>query len=149
VPLADGATVKMSATALELILLLTEAGAPPAAGQTEISGKGMLGDATGGPVDDEENFLSNRISRIRSEEYQSNHFRIRLVELPGMAEHLRDAEYTATQGGSSWRTSGCDVILGNVDPVNSKQASNLREFLKRARLILVASVSPLRRPVNP
>ena len=107
-----------------------------------LSEKGLLGDASGAPVHDDDKFLSNAITWVRTKSLRDDNTRIRVLQLPGMAEHLRAAGYAAVQSDPSWSTSNCDVIVAAVDAVSPAQAADLRSFLQRGGgLILAASVS--------
>lgn len=104
--------------------------------------KGLLGDVSGAPVHDDDRFLANAIAWVRQGGQRDETTRIRVLEIPGMAEHLRAAGYLAAQADSSWNTSGSDVIVAAVDKVSPAQAAALRKFLQRGGgLILAASVS--------
>ncbi|MGA2202627.1 MAG: M60 family metallopeptidase [Terriglobales bacterium] len=109
--------------------------------------KGLLGDVSGAPVHDDDKFLANAIAwvrdgKLRGGTLRDDNTRIRVIQLPGMAEHLRAAGYAAAQSDSSWSTSNCDVIVAAVDTVSAAQATDLRKFLTHGGgLILAASVS--------
>jgi hypothetical protein len=104
--------------------------------------KGLLGDVGGAPVHDDDKFLANAITWVLGGRVRGGHKRIRVIQLPGMAEHLQAAGFVAAQSDSSWNTSNCDVIVAAVDTVSPAQAADLREFLKHGGgLILAGSVS--------
>jgi len=104
--------------------------------------KGLLGDVSGTPVHDDDKFLANAITWVRGGRLHNDNTRIRVIQLPGMAEHLRVAGYAATQSASSWDTSNCNVVVAAVDAVSPEQAAALRKFLERGGgLILAGSVS--------
>lgn len=101
--------------------------------------KGLLGDVSGAPLHDDDQFLANAIAWASRSESKSTH--IEVVQLPGMAEHLRAEGFTAAKQDSSWDLSDCDVVVGAVDHVTPAQAAEMRNFLKRGGgLILAASV---------
>jgi hypothetical protein len=104
--------------------------------------KGLLGDANGGPVHDDDKFLANAITWVGSGRRPDDNVRIRVIHLPGVADRLRAAGYAGAQSDSSWNTSSCDVIVAAADAVSPTQAADLRQFLKSGGgLILAASVS--------
>lgn len=104
--------------------------------------KGLLGDVSGEPVHDDDKFLANAIQWVRGRNVSKGRIRIRVIQLPGMAEHLQAAGYIAARSDPAWNTSKCDVILGAVDAVSPAQAAALRNFLRRGGgLILAGSVS--------
>jgi hypothetical protein len=107
--------------------------------------KGLLGDATGTPVHDDDKFLANSIAWVQSKDTQNpraENPRICVVHLPGLADSLKTRGYSLAQNSPSWNTSDCDVIVGDVDAVSQEEARNLRKFLERGGgLILAASVS--------
>ncbi len=104
--------------------------------------KGLLGDVSGSAVHDDEQFLANAITWVLGGRPHGDRKRIRIIQLPGMAEHLQAEGYTAAQSDSSWNTSNCDVIVAAVDTVSPAQAANLRKFLQHGGgLILAGSVS--------
>ncbi len=107
-----------------------------------LADKGLLGDVTGAPVQDDDKFLANALTWVRPGNLRGEKTRIRVMELPGMAEHLRANGFPATQSDPAWNTTNCDVIVAAVDGVSAAQAAALRKFLERGGgLIVAASVS--------
>jgi hypothetical protein len=104
--------------------------------------KGLLGDANGAPVLDDDKFLGNAIAWVRPGGLRDGSTRICVMQLPGFSDHLRAAGYPRAETRIFQNTSGCGVILGAVDGVTPAEAANLRQFLKDGGgLVLAASVS--------
>lgn len=107
-----------------------------------LSEKGLLGDVTGLPLHDDDQFLANAIAWVRPESLRNENTRIRVIQVKGLAESLKARGYALAQDDSAWNASGADVIIAAVDAVSSDGAASLRKFLEHGGgLILAASVS--------